>query len=134
MNWLLELIGGWLGAGWQRRFFRSKAERSEKPWRPNAQARREVLVPHGLAAAQELCNVVLASVGSGRQVQDDNAIEAVTPGNWRSAGTIVRVELQSVEDGTLVVVTAWPGAQLFDWGESRRIAKHVANRLVMGHS
>ena len=133
MSWLFEAVGGWLSAAWQRRFFRSRAEQSENPWRKKARTRRTVVVPVDIETAEALCRTVLTSVGSERTTTGARAVEAVTPWNWRSSGTVVRTELDPGDVGTTVIVTAWPGAQLFDWGESRRIARLVAAHLVRRH-
>jgi hypothetical protein len=133
VSWLLEFLGGLFGAAWQRRFFRSRVERSEEPWRDKARAQQELVVPLDLDSTEARCHRVLASIGEEREralADDDGSIEAVTPGNWRSTGTVVRLELQPVAGGTKISVTAWPGAALFDWGESRRVARLVSDRLV----
>jgi type II secretory pathway component PulM len=73
---------------------------------------------------------LLASIGDERAPQTDtNLIEIVTRSSWRSSGTVVRVALAPVAEGTQITIAAWPGAQLFDWGESRRTARSVADAL-----
>jgi len=129
VSWRIEAVVGWFSAAWQRRFFRSKAEQSEKPWREKARAHRDVVVPLDVEATRRLCRTVLTSVGSERAAGGGSFVEPVTPSNWRSSGTVVRAELAPFDAGTAVIVTAWPGAQLFDWGGSRRVAKLVADEL-----
>jgi hypothetical protein len=131
---LFEAVGGWFGASRQRRFFRSKAEQSKKPWRDKARVRREVVVAVDREVAQALCRTILTSLGTERLTTDGHSFEVVTPLNWRSSRTVVRAELDPHAGGTAVIVTAWPGAQLFDWGESRRVARLVADRLTRRHS
>jgi hypothetical protein len=85
MSWLLEFLGGLFGVAWQRRFFRSRVERSEEPWRDKARAQQELVVPLDLDSTEARCHRVLASIGEEREralADDDGSIEAVTPGNW----------------------------------------------------
>jgi hypothetical protein len=134
VNWLLDVLGGWFSGAWQQRFFRAKAEQSEKPWREKARAHRTVVLPLNLDAAQAVCRSIITALGSERPTSGDGYVEAVTPGNWRSSGTVVRTKLDPGDGETTVTVTAWPGAQLFDWGESRRVARLVADQLVRRHT
>ena len=62
--------------------------------------------------------------------RDTSVLEFVTPWGVASFGTVIRVVVEPLYEGGDVVITAWPGAQLFDWGASRR----AVNRLVRGLS
>lgn len=126
---LLDALGGLIGARWLQRFFRNKAEDSQKPWRTRATAYREVIVPASYEVAEARCRRALEMVGEERPVSIIGAIEAVTPATWRSSGTVIRLQLIPTQEGTRVDVAAWPGASLFDWGESRRVARAVIDGL-----
>jgi hypothetical protein len=86
----------------------------------------ETLVTSQPEVAEQECRRLLTSIGDERAAQTgDNIIEIVT----RSSGTVIRIALTPMTDGTRITIAAWPGAQLFDWGESQRIARNVANSL-----
>jgi hypothetical protein len=134
VNAILDAIGGLLSGGWTRRFFRTKVEASQEPWRENAREVCVVIVTSRPEMAEQECRRLLTSFGDERAPQTGaNLIEIVTRSNWRSSGTVVRVGLAPVAEGTQITIAAWPGAQLFDWGESRRTARTVADAL-RGHS
>jgi hypothetical protein len=116
-----------------RAVFRSKAQQSRKPWRKKANVQEQVRLGVPIESARRRCAEVLSAVGEPRPASDPNVMEAVTALNSRSSGTVVRIELQSMGDATEALITAWPGAQLFDWGESRRTVQEVSARLG-GHS
>jgi hypothetical protein len=131
---IFDAIGGFLSGGWTRRFFRAKAEASQEPWRANARAVREVTITSRPEMAEQECRRLLTLIGEERAAQTEgNLIEIVTRSSWRSSGTVVRIALAPVAEGTRITIAAWPGAQLFDWGESRRVVRTVADALG-GHS
>ena len=68
-------------------------------------------------------------MGTLRDAPEIDALEAVTNAGVRSTGTVIHVQLVGVDDRTRVEVAAWPGAQLFDWGESRRVVDRVIAAL-----
>jgi hypothetical protein len=89
-----------------------------------------VIVTSQPEIAEHECRRLLTSIGDERAAQTgDNVIEIVTRSSWRSSGTVIRIALTPMTDGTRITIAAWPGAQLFDWGESQRIARNVANSL-----
>lgn len=116
-----------------RAVFRSKAQQSRKPWRSKAYVQEQVALNVPIELARRRCAEVLSALGQQRHASDPNVVEAVTALSRRSSGTVVRIELQSIGDATEALITAWPGAQLFDWGESRRTVEEVSARLG-GHS
>jgi hypothetical protein len=126
---LFQAIGGVFGARWTERHFRRKAERSTAPWRAGARSYREVIVPAPLEEAEAWCQRALRSLGEERQVAVVGAIEVVTPPTRRSSGTVIRTQLVATAAGTRVDIAAWPGAQLFDWGASRRAVQDVVKAL-----
>jgi hypothetical protein len=119
---------------WQFRLQRSWAVRSRRPWRRKTLATAELLLATGPDPSQQRSRQVLTSLGSGRPLSGchANLIEVVTQPNWLSLGTVIQAELQPVEDGTRISIAAWPGAQLFDRGESRRVCNEVVNLLRSG--
>jgi hypothetical protein len=122
---LVEFIGGLFGARrLSTRFSRAAAE-SRRPWRRNATFSRDVLSPEPYAIVEERIGKLLASIGTPREAAEVGALEAVTGPARKSNGTVVHVQLIDVPNGTRVAVAAWPGAQLFDWGESRRVVETV---------
>jgi len=78
------------------------------------------------------CRTALEQVGVERTsaTSEPKVIEVVTPANWKTTGTVIRAELAETDHGTQVTLTAWPGAQLFDWGESRRMVKKIVRLLA----
>jgi hypothetical protein len=129
---LFDLLGGLLSARWIRAFFRKRAEGSEKPWRSKAKVQRRLVVANDLNATEARCRQLLLLMGTERAPIEaaTRVIEVVTPYNWKSSGTVVRVQLAANPNGTNVSLSAWPGAQLFDWGESRRIVRRLASDLA----
>jgi hypothetical protein len=112
-----------------RAVFRSKAQQSRKPWRSKSYVREQVRLAVPIELARPRCAEVLSAVGELRHASDPNVMEAVTALNSRSSGTVVRIELQPTGEATDALITAWPGAQLFDWGESQRAVQEVSARL-----
>lgn len=127
------LFGGLLSGRWTRRQFRSRVEQSKEPWRKKARAVRELVLPTGMDLSEERCRRVLATLGTQREVSppEPGVIEVVGPSSWRTTGTVLCARLEAVSGGTKVVIAAWPGAQLFDWGESRRLCAEAARRLAV---
>ena len=78
---------------------------------------------------EALCRRVLAGLGEERPTAAINALSVVTPRSRRSTGTVVQVQLAVATGGTRVEIAAWPGAQLFDWGVSRRLVQEVVDGL-----
>jgi hypothetical protein len=90
---------------------------------------REVLLAEPDDAAEIRVRSALAAIGDLREAPEAGAFEAVTAAGSRSSGTVVHVQLVRTKDGTRIEVAAWPGAQLFDWGESRRVVDRFVNAL-----
>jgi hypothetical protein len=89
-------------------------------------------VDENLETTTTRCRDALASVADERSFERSShgvAIEAVTGMNWRSFGTVVRIELAPSHGGTDLRLVTWPGSQLFDWGESRRLADSLTSEL-----
>jgi hypothetical protein len=128
-QWLAELIGGVFSARWAHSRVRRTVERSRSPWRKRARFSDEVFLPEPLDAAHARVARVLATIGTLREASEVGAFEAVTDATARSTGTVVHVQLVGSGDGTRVEVAAWPGAQLFDWGASRRAVERVIEGL-----
>jgi hypothetical protein len=126
------MIGSLVSGRWIQRFFRRRAERSTTPWRRKAKAEAEVIVLTSVDVTAARCRGALEQIGADRTsgASEPNVIEVVTPANWKTTGTVVRGELAETDHGTRVTLTAWPGAQLFDWGESRRMVKRVMRLLA----
>jgi hypothetical protein len=101
--------------------------------RVKARASDELVLALPLDSARARCRDVLGQFGEQRPTPDEDVLEAVTPSNRRSSGTVIRVELARTLDGTKVSVSAWPGAQLYDWRESQKIVAGIVSRLK-GHS
>jgi len=118
-----------LSARWTHNRLRRTAERSRSPWRKRARFSDEVFLPEALDAAHARVARALATIGTLREASEVGALEVVTDASARSSGTVVRVQLVGGDDGTRVEVAAWPGAQLFDWGASRRAVERVIERL-----
>jgi hypothetical protein len=125
LNTLAGTIGARLVAGRSRR----TAARSRSSWRKRACVSREVLLPESSDVAADRVRRALASVGTLRDAAEAGAIEAVTEAGARSSGTVVHVQLVGTGEGTRAEIAAWPGAQLFDWGESRRVVDRVVAAL-----
>ena len=112
--------------------FRRRASRSTKPWRRGSLASRTFVLKEALPTALDHARTVLQTVGEERTVDDvqsGHVIEVVTPSNVRSSGNVVRVNLEPVSSGTQVTIDSAPGAQLFDWGASKRLVAEIADRL-----
>ena len=122
---LLDLVGATFAGRWIRNRFQRTAAQNRSPWRKRARFSGEVRLPEPVDAAQARMSRVLATIGTLREAPEDGALEAVTEATGRSSGTVVHVQLIGSSDGTRVEVAAWPGAQLFDWGESRRVVERV---------
>jgi hypothetical protein len=93
---------------------------------------REVTLRQDLPSATSRCRDILRSLGEerpGDPVEVGAIVEAVTAAGKRSVGNVVRAELKSVPGGTQILVASWPGAQLFDWGESKRLVSLVCSQL-----
>jgi hypothetical protein len=81
----------------------------------------------------EGCRQVAESVGTERPPSQtrSGAIEVVTPETARTHGIVLRLELVSdTPTSTTVSISAWPGGQLTDWGESRHLVDFVASQLA----
>jgi hypothetical protein len=114
---------------------RARALRSTKPVWKRARQERTVVLSIELQAAVQRCRQVAQSVGTERtptQASSD-VIEVVTPETARSSGIVLRLALvSSTPSDTTVSISAWPGGQLTDWGESRRLVDFVASQLTSG--
>jgi hypothetical protein len=114
--------------------FRSRAEQSTGPWRRSARARSKAFVATDIATATRRCREILTGIGQERPIAQSlpgvTIIEVVTPSTRRSSGTVLRTELSPARGGTAVEITGWPGAQLVDWGESKRLVEFVTSRLA----
>jgi hypothetical protein len=130
---LLQALGGFVSGRWTQRLSRRKTEQSEAPWRSRATAYHELIVPSSVDEVEARCRRVLGSLGAERQAAAVGAIEVVTSASWRSSGTVIRVQLTPAEGGTRMDLAAWPGAQLFDWGESRRALRKVIDAFDDAH-
>jgi hypothetical protein len=92
--------------------------------------RKTVFVSQDVGLTAKTCRDLLTTVGYERSnPANERTIEVLTPMNGKSIGTVIRAELQPAERGTTVAISAWPGAQLFDWGESKHLAQTIADRL-----
>jgi hypothetical protein len=131
---MFDFIGGLVSGHWISRRFRSTAERSTEPWRKKARVTRQLVLPTGLHLSEERCRRVLSAFGEERPVYppEPGVIEVIGRSSWRTTGTVLQARLRATDTGgTNVVLAAWPGAQLFDWGESRRLCAEVAKRLAV---
>lgn len=111
---------------------RDRTATSTAPWRRGARTGREIVLPVGVDEAERLVRALLEAQGDERATAasaEGRVLEAVTPRNWRTTGTVLRVVLQPVAGGALVSVSGWPGAQLFDWGDSRRRVEQLIEAL-----
>jgi len=126
---LIQMVWGMVGGRRRDARFRDKMEQSDRPWRARSLAFREVVVPMPFDETEALCRRVLAGLGEERPTAAINALSVVTPRSRRSTGTVVQVQLAVASGGTRVEIAAWPGAQLFDWGVSRRLVQEVVDGL-----
>jgi hypothetical protein len=113
------------------RSFRDRAVQSKKPWRRGSLVRRELVVSQGVDATALQCRNLLESFGEPRASDppSDDVIEAVTPPSIKSMGTVLRAHLAPTAEGTRVTILAWPGAALFDWGESTRLVDRISRQV-----
>lgn len=131
--WLiLQVITSALVLGVVFAYFRRRATSSTKPWRRAARSEGEVRLPDDIDASERRVLEVLRELGELREADPTpggRTVEVTTRANLKTSGTVVRVVLRDGPTGTVATVTGWPGAQLFDWGECKRIVEEVANRL-----
>jgi hypothetical protein len=111
--------------------FRREARTNTAPWRSEALIAERVLLSTDLTTAEARVHDTLHALSRERDTADPNVIEAVTRWNWRSSGTVIRVALEPEDSATCATVSVWPGAQLFDWGESRRVAGQIKQSLKL---
>jgi hypothetical protein len=114
------------------RYFRGRAVQSVKPRRRGSKVERHVVVHLELPLTDARCREILSKLGELRPLEGTappHTIEAITPQTLRSNGSVLRVHLERTRRGTTVAIAAWPGAALFDWGESRRLVDAVADQL-----
>lgn len=129
MSYLIEALLDWLSFRWIWRRFRRTAERSSSPWWARARSERHVLVRGDVEFAGRRAREVALRYGEERQTDSNNVVEIVTPANGRTSGSVVQMTLRPSNGGTDVTVAAWPGAQLFDWGASKRTADAICRDL-----
>ena len=110
-------------------YFRRRAETSASPWRRAARVEERLVLEGSLESVLARTRAALGEVGTLRDSGEPNTIEAVTARTWKTSGTVVRAEVRPSGRGAEVQLTAWPGAQLFDWGASRRAVASVEERL-----
>jgi hypothetical protein len=114
-------------------FVLARALRGTKAVWKRASQERTIVLSLDLQAAVERCRQLAQSVGRERtppQVNSD-VIEAVTPETAHSHGIVLRLALvSSTPTDAMVSISAWPGGQLTDWGESRRLVDFVASQLT----
>jgi len=129
---VVTVVLAFVAAGWTFAFFRRRAATSTSPWRRGGRSTHEVSLPVELDEAERLARELLRTFGNERKpatAADGPVIEVVTAADLKTSGTVLRVVLRDAPTGTLATITGWPGAQLFDWGHSRRTVQEVAARL-----
>jgi hypothetical protein len=94
-------------------------------------AQATVRLPCRVDEAANRCRGLMLKLGEERPAMqvEDFAMEIVTPPTRRSFGTVIRAELTNRSPGTDVTLSAWPGAQLVDWGESKRLLNGLVRDL-----
>jgi hypothetical protein len=85
----------------------------------------------GVDEAANRCRDLMLKLGEERPAirAEGVAIDIVTPPTRRSFGTVIRAELTNRSFSTDVTMSAWPGAQLVDWGESKRLLNGLMRDL-----
>ena len=126
VEFLLDLAAGrWLSR------FQGDPWQSTAPRRRRSLARQQLSLRESAQTVEKRCREIVTSLGTERSAEA-GVVEVVTRANRRSSGTVIRVQLQQIDGRTSVEVTAWPGAQLFDFGESKRLARSIATQLLGG--
>jgi hypothetical protein len=94
-------------------------------------AQATVRLSCGVDEAANRCRDLMLKLGEERPAMqvEGFALEIVTPPMRRSFGTVIRAEMTDRSPGTDVTVSAWPGAQLVDWGESKRLLNGLVRDL-----
>jgi hypothetical protein len=113
--------------------FRRRAVRSTAPWRRGAHTSREITVHEDLDATAAQCRALLRKFGEERAADQPATgvrVEVVTPKSNMSVGSVVRVDLIPAAAGTRATISSWPGAQLFDFGESKQLVATIADSLA----
>ena len=112
--------------------FSAIASHSQKPWRKMSLREGSVETPGDLATAQNRCDAVLGSTAAWENVEGSDSVllSGFVGGGIASSGTQVRIRLTPSDTGTRAEVSAWPGAQLFDWGVSKRLVAKILGQLT----